>query len=202
MLEFWSKQLLLSAKSDPYKPETVLFESATPGTYSLNLAGDGVYELYCIAGGGGGSSRNSGGSVYINSGGGSGSGFIGTMQLSKGIYSITIGAGGNGGDTYGGGGGNSAIGNTIVSYGGGGGNATGLSGSGGSGGAIPSVNVAAISIALHTGGNNGGSGRGSTAAGGGSSVYGGWGAGGMANKSNRAAGTAGYVKVIYKRLKP
>lgn len=200
MLEFWSKQLLLSAKSDPYKPETILFESAAPGTYNLNLAGDGVYELYCIAGGGGGSSRNSGGSIYINSGGGSGSGFIGTMQLSKGVYSITIGAGGNGGDTYGGGGGNSAISNAIVSYGGGGGNAA--SGGAGSGGAIPSLYVATISVALHTGGNNGGSGRGSTTAGGGSSVYGGWGAGGMANKSNRAAGASGYVKVVYKRLKP
>ena len=187
---------------DPYKKETVLFESASPGSYNLNISGDGVYLVYCIGGGGGGRheidyDRNS--MKSRSSGGGSGAGFIGELLLEKGNLPITIGAGGGENN----GGGASKIG-SIITAGGGASNYTSNSsgGPGGGGGAI-SVNSAyfATTPQLQTNGNSGiyqythGN---PLYANGGASVWGGYGAGGPGPSS---AGSAGYVKIVYKRLK-
>ena len=42
---------MMNAKSI-YEEEQILFESATPGTYTLEIAQNGIYEVSCIAGGG------------------------------------------------------------------------------------------------------------------------------------------------------
>lgn len=203
MLEFWSKQLLLSAKSDPYKPETVLFESATPGTYNIEILGKGKYEVHCIAAGGGGVSYMivmgggaNRGPRYTRSAGGSGSGFIGTVVLDKGFYPLTVGAGGNRTESNGqaGTGGNSSIANSIITFGGTGGN----KGHNGTGGQAPQIAVKMISVALNSPGNGGTGGctgsKDSIAAYGGTSIYNGYGAGGGSSSN----GTNGYIKIIYK----
>lgn len=178
---------------DPYKKETVLFESATPGTYNLNLAGDGVCLVYCIGAGAGGnysSDRNS----KISRGGGSGAGFIGELLLKKGGLPIVVGAAGSENVA----GGASNVGNVIIANG-------GLCGSGdGGAGGVVNVNSAYLAKTpeLQVNGNKG-SRNFSTgvlpSAGGGASVWGGYGAGGS---GPHGSGAAGYVKIVYKRLKP
>lgn len=206
MLEFWSKQLLLSAKSDPYKPETVLFESATPGSYNVEILGKGKYEVYCIGAGGGGlgfiSHMGSGthrNTVYYRDAGGSGSGFVGIIVLDKGNCSLVVGTGGNRIASKGtaGAGGNSSISNSITAFGGTGGS-TGTGN--GLGGQNPQITAKIVSTTLNVPGNAGTGGTGTSysrddvAAYGGTSVYNGYGAGG-GHDSN---GANGYIKIVYK----
>ena len=47
-----SKRILLNGKADPVPPETVVFEKTSPGTYTLQIPGDGYYEVYSIGAGG------------------------------------------------------------------------------------------------------------------------------------------------------
>lgn len=175
--------------SDPYEPDYVVYERTTAGTETVNILGDGYYEVYCIAGGGGGilysSSTGSGGfgiriKVKHSYGGGSGSGYIGIIFLTKGNLSLTIG---NGGQRFNNGG-NSKIGDYITTYGG---------GSGfihyGSGGAAPTINATQKgNPTLNSAGNSGNKSYGGT------SLYNGYGAGGVGNNS----GANGYVKIVYK----
>ena len=195
---------------DPYKKETVLFESSTPGTYNLNISGDGVYLVYCI-GGGGGSARSYSPSKKkaAKAGGGSGSGFIGEIHISSGDYSIVVGNGGNaaytgGGWSYGAAGGNSSLSNIITCFGGRGGaaDAGGPSYIVGAGGSAPAIIGQTKNIELNSSGNSGGNGPG------GASLYNGYGTGGTAihdhpfsSAGSQNPGTAGYVKIVYKRLK-
>lgn len=153
--------------SDPYEPDYVVYERTTAGTETINILGDGKYEVYCIAGGGGGS-------WFI--GAGSGSGFIGIIQISKGELSVICGAGAGSRGT----GGNSSIGNYIKSYGG---------KSGKSGGAIPTISATVISTTLNVAGNAGGKNSG------GAAVYESYGKGGG---PRAGSGTAGYIKIVYK----
>lgn len=187
--------------NDPYKKETVLFESATPGTYNIEILGKGKYEVYCIAAGGGGLSYilHAGSNrkpKITQTAGGSGSGFIGTVVLDKGFYLLTVGAGGNRIESNGtaGTGGNSSIANSVVAFGGTGGKMLGN----GNGGQNSQVTVKVISTRLNSPGNGGTGGcsgaSSSTAAYGGASVYNGYGAGG----GHRSNGTNGYIKIIYK----
>ena len=76
----------------PYEKETVLFESSSPGIYSLEIK-TGVYEIW-ICGAGGGYYRTSGlkPSKYH---GGSAAAFKGRFKLIKNNYSIKVGAGGS-----------------------------------------------------------------------------------------------------------
>lgn len=178
---------------DPYKKETVLFESATPGTYNLNLAGDGVCLVYCIGAGAGGNQYRK--LKNYSLGGGSAAGFIGEVRFSKGILPITIGGAGNQGQS----GGASVVSNIVTANGGivGGGTAAG------SGGTI-GVNMSFVvgSPQLQTNGNGGAKAEAQNNypfAAGGASVWGGYGAGGSGPSGS---GTAGYVKIVYKRLKP
>lgn len=200
-MELWSKELLI--KSSPYKKGEVLFESATAGTYSVDLAVSGKYEVYVIGGGSGGATRVSSSRVYLT-GGGSGSGFIGVVKLTKGSHSITVGAGGDSMYTQATGtttkaGGDSCISDLITAYGG---KATSI-GSDGIGGDVPNITVSVISTTLNVAGNNGSSDSSSddsteyiTIAGG-ESVYNGYGAGGTTGSGSPRKGTAGYIKIIY-----
>lgn len=197
MLNCLSKNMMMSALK-PYKPETVLFESSTPGTYNIALAGSGKYETYCIAGGGRASGSKKQISVgmgkmdsYGAGGGGSGSGFIGTIKMSKGILPVVVG--GPSGD--------SSIGNYIQSYKGGDAWSSRNSGGAGAGGIAPTINAAVTSQTLCSSGNSGqsyNSYAGSKTAYGGASVYGGHGAGASIYKDGSASGAPGYVKIIYK----
>lgn len=213
MINLKSEKMLMKIY-EPYEPETILFESSTPGSYNLEILG-GIYLVYCIGAGGGGASSRIIGSrptKTASAGGGSGSGFIGELYINKGSYSITVGAGGNGatgggGWRYGGAGGNSLINNIVTSYGGGGGagDGGGHEGRSGSAGSIPTIDASIISETLNSIGNNGsanGSHSGNTS--GGASLYEGYGAGGAAGISSSDpygySGTTGYVKIVYKRL--
>ena len=163
-------------KKDPYKKETVLFESSTPGTYSLNLK-TGVYEIW-ICGGGSGGGHGMGMNKKHYSGGG-GAAFKGEILLPKGDVSLTIGAGGSGRGVSGGA---SALGNLII-CGGGIGNYTDA----GTGGSL-TMNITPISSEIQSNGLNGSQ----------VSLLGnGYGAAGYSEGS----GTSGYIKIIYKRLK-
>lgn len=199
-----SSERMLMQIQETYDPETVLFESNTSGTYTLDIFGKGVYEIYCIGGGGGGATYG-----RPAASGGSGSGFIGEIKLPKGALTLTIGGGGNASTKfYAGSGGNSSIGDLVIAYGGGGAFAYTSDARVGVGGSIPIVNTEIIGEpTLHKAGNNGSGGSSltdrywNT-----TSVYNGYGNGGSArsNPSSKNAnpGSSGYIKIIYKRLKP
>lgn len=189
---------------------TVLFDNATPGTYSLTLPA-GTYEVYVIAGGGGASARR-----YVRnrngSGGGSGSGFIGYIRITSKISAeIAVGAGGTGAFTQGyaavkgADGGNSYIGGLVTCYGGKA-RESNYSGQyndaagGGAGGAAPTINTTIVSQTLNRAGNVGQSRTNTEQAPGGASIYNNYGGGGMAGADQYYAnpGTNGYVKIIYR----
>lgn len=158
--------------------DTVIYESSTAGTSTVELE-KGIYEVYCIGGGGGGHK----GSILVQDAGGSGSGYIGQINVPKGSYQVVVGAGGLGGSESTTSGGTSQIGSLVIAYGGGGGkNARG------DGGAIPTLNTTEVSRTLMVAGNYGDD----TYAG--ASVYNGYGAGGRPASN----GSSGYVKIVYK----
>lgn len=130
-------------------------------------------------------------------GGGSGSGFIGIIYITKNTYSITVAAGGSGNyEGYGYSGGNSSMGNILTCYGGGANTHDGIAGGGG--GALPSINTTVYSTQLNSAGNAGGTGLPYGSASGGASLYNGYGKGGDAAERYSGAGTGGYVKIVYK----
>ena len=185
--------------SDPYDIDEIVFESSTAGTYPVNIAGDGLYEVYCIGGGGGVAvdmytmltKRR-----FCSAGGGSGSGFIGILQISSNNYTIIVGSGGSSGmREWGSAGTNSSISNIITSYAGNGGRANPSSLHSGTGGAIPNIYVPIISYTLNTTGKSGGTSFNGTSTTGGASVYNGYGAG---SGNISYSGTSGYVKIVYK----
>ena len=206
---------------DPYKKETVLFESSTPGTYNVEILGKGKYEVYCIGGGAGGNctggrttGSHGGNWTSYGAGGGGGAGFIGEVVLNKSILSIKVGKAGDG---FRGGlgvtakapdGEASQIGSFIIA-GGGIGGIMRISSRGrieqqtaGVGGTISVSGISVIFSTLNSNGNNGETSGGTPP--GGASLYGGYGAGGsgFARGSSEPVtglpGTNGYVKIVYK----
>jgi hypothetical protein len=180
-----------------YEQGQVLFESTTPQTTNFTISETIDANVFVVAGGGG--AAGWGRSI----GGGSGSGFIGRIIIPAGTYSISVGNGAGGtnidndGSTGAGGtGGQSKIGNLVITYGGTGGRVGRDHFDGGIGGAIPTVNAEVISTNLKVAGNNG-SRIHSGSAPGGNSVYGGYGTGGSAVNNSGKAGTAGYVKIVF-----
>ena len=183
----------------PYTPDQVLFESSTPGTYSLNILTDGVYEVYCIAGGSGGTT------IHLlqrwpTASGASGSGYIGNLKITQNIYQIVVGSGSSGkyninekvSDA-----GNSSVSNVVASYG----------GKGGAwdpqtkaiGGDIPSIYVQEMSFTLKQRGNDGITANKGGSYSGGASLYNGYGKGGDVYTNHYANdGANGYVKIIFK----
>lgn len=172
-------------EDSPYKKNEVIFESATSGTYNVELLANGKYKIYCIAAGGKGvttfSQMGSGSKI----GGGSGSGFIGEIKTAARECVVIVGDGGNEyGRTNGE---NSSISEIVEAYGG------IYGGSGAAGGALPTLFITPINTELHVAGN-----RGTTGSKAGPSVYNGYGEGGIANSSaSWTRGKPGYVKIIY-----
>lgn len=181
----------------PYTPDQVIFEQSTAGTYSLDILADGQYEVYCIGGGAGGVKYTGGGRMFCASGG-SGAGFIGIIEIVKNTYTITVGVGGTKNTSTSssvGGGGNSSISSLVIAYAAGNHDAN----TAGPAGAIPTINTTIISQTLNRAGNKGSTSSGSTCSGG-VSVYSNYGKGGNSGlQSAITNGTAGYVKIIYKR---
>ena len=179
-------------KSTHYDPDEVVFESSTPGQYTLDLLDNGKYEVICIAGGGGGYSAFPYFDDNYYFGGGSGSGFDCVLQLTAGSYTVVVGAGGvkQGGASAG----DSQFGTSYAYKGG---NGTAKYAGMGAAGASPAITYTIVSTIFNKAGNAGTRDRNSAAAGG-ASVYDntttGYGAGGRSNIN----GYAGYVKVIYK----
>lgn len=189
------------------------FESAVGGDYSVTLNKDSLVRITCIGGGGAAAMKG----VYDDRGygwtGGSGGGFIGTFQLSKGTYGITVGSANN--NTKGQGGNTNTMNPSdtsthdsyitgIVRVGGGG---AGTTSGVGAAGKAATLDIEPLSIELNTAGNAGAYGSGGKGSGanwthnGAASVYKGYGKGQGCSTSEYAsrrywiAGTAGYIKI-------
>ena len=196
-MELWSKKLL--SFTSPYKKGELIFEQSTAGTYSVDLAANGKYEVYVIGGGAGSGYRSSDYKYYT--GGGSGAGFIGVVELTKGSYSITVGAGGKiaKNTTKTNAGGSSIISNAVEAYGG---KSVNI-GDDGTGGSKPTVTVPIISTTLNTAGKAGRSDQHTldstyyVTVYCGASVYESYGKGGEIVSEQQYAGKAGYVKIVY-----
>lgn len=191
-----------------YKPEQVLFEKSTAGTYTLNLEHSGDYEVTIVGGGGGGaynaSKKFSDGVIS----GGSGAGFKGVIHLKAGTHTVKVGAGGtsvnpgNQPTAMPGVGSSSSIGNIITA---GCANADGTANAGvhGSGNVISKGGVLRYdssvvkSYTLATNGNDGLEGW-NTSVEGASSVISGttYGAGDKGQNGAMSKGYDGYVKIV------
>lgn len=217
MLNLWSKALLMN--SCPYEKEQVIFESATAGTYSLDIETSGVYDITLVGGGGAAAMRG----VYDDRGygwtGGSGGAFKGTFKLKSGLYSIVVASANNNNKSQGG---NSntmnpddltthdSYINGVVRVGGGG---SGHYNSSyvGAAGASATFTIQPLTTEFNLTGNAGASGSGGKGSGanwthqGGASVYNGYGKGQGCSTSEYAsrrywiAGTDGYVKIVFKK---
>ncbi len=181
-----------------YEQGQVLFEREQAGSTNFTISERIDANVYLVAGGAGAAGWG-GRSV----GGGSGSAFVGRIIIPAGTYTINVGAGGNGvnidsdGSTLtAGSGGNSSIGNLVITYGGKGGRVGRDHFDGGEGGVLPTVNAELIATNLRIAGNNG-SRISSGSAPGGNSVYGGYGTGGSAVSASGKAGSSGYVRIIF-----
>ncbi len=84
-----TKQTPLGYKAPPYKKNFVLFESSTPGTYSLDIK-KGLFEITICGGGGGGS----------NGAGGTGGTLRVQTVLDAARYDLIIGTAGAGASAY------------------------------------------------------------------------------------------------------
>lgn len=205
-----------------YPIDTVIYESSTAGTSTVELK-EGIYEVYCIAGGSGGAAvGGTSTNRAIAVGGASGSGFIGKVRLNKGTYKITVGAGGAGSSgayrytATSVKGGDSSIGNLVITRAGEvsleilvkayGGESSTTNGTNiavaGNGGAVPSVNTSIISQTLNKAGNQGNIVRRWATSTAGASVYGSYGAGGASTaysgRGTHEDGSSGYIKIVYK----
>lgn len=159
-------------------------------TRSLNV------DYLVVAGGGGAGGAGSGSATYGSGGGGAGGYLTGTLSLTTGAKTVTVGAGGSGANNAHTSGANSVF-DSITSTGGGrgddGGN-IGLIGGSGGGGSITNAGKAGTSGQGSAGGNGGGS---LPSTGGGGGGAGGVGANGVSGtSSSRAAGGIGLSSSI------
>lgn len=190
----------------PYKKNFVLFESATPGTYTLDIKA-GTFEISIIgAGGGGGGGSYKSGHKHPGGGGGSGAGFIGNIKLVRGIYYLVVGACGAGGPPgsaaagHGGAGGASILQKDDVAFiiaGGGNGGWGARADATDCSGGILTINseLQIISSTLQTNGNAGVSSYGGAA---GAAVDGVHGAGNIGvYKEAGLNGNPGFIKLVY-----
>lgn len=96
IMSFRTKLTPLGGLTNPYKYDFVLFESAIPGTYTLNVKATCL--LYVeIAGPGGGGGGFATKHDWTGSVGGQGSAFRGFIKFKSGKYIIIVGQGGGGG---------------------------------------------------------------------------------------------------------
>ena len=191
-----------------YNADETVYQQSVGGNYTVNIADDGVYRITCIGAGG----RAVYTAVYDDRGylatAGSGAGFIGEVELTRGTYAIQVGSAAVGGAR------NSYI-TGIVSVGGGGDGVARLSA--GAGGSAPVLSVTATNITLNTAGNAGSAGTGGKGSSippvnllGGASVYETYGRGGggqaseywqacYANDRGNYIPTDGFIKFEYLR---
>lgn len=191
-------------KGAPYPVGTILFESGTAGTYSINVY-EGIYELQiCGAGGGGGGSAGS--HAWYGQNGGTGAAWKGQIKLSYGTYTLIIGQGGNGGAGSGrnalpGGNGTesniSLSNNRLITTGAGNGGAGTGNYSGANNGAGGILTIGSLNI-INTSISSNGITQSTT------SILGnGYGAGGaIKGGTSGLNGTNGYIKLSYIRLRP
>lgn len=174
-----------------YQSGTIIFESSTPGTYPITLGYSQNYSIILVGAGGKGAKYHGFGTGAKASaaGGGSGAYVYGSLFIQKGDYSAVVG-GANGGQ--------SSVFDNIARGGGNGSASSVSSATGGSGGTYTTTfGVSGIK------GNAGGSAKNASAASanGGSSLYGGYGAGGSARGASKGTeyandGKNGYVKIV------
>ena len=183
----------------PYTPDQVLFESSSPGVYSLDILTDGVYEVYCIAGGSGGSNVHA--VRQFTASGASGSGYIGNLKITQNTYQIVVARGSSGkyhrnekvSDAE-----NSSVSAVVRSYGGKGGKAWDPQ-TKAIGGDIPTIFAQEISFTLKQRGNDGITANDGGSYSGGASLYNSYGKGGDVYTNHYANdGANGYVKIIFK----
>lgn len=181
------------------------YEYSEARDYTITLASAGNYEVSLIGGGGYGSGSFAYPNPACTAGGGSGAGFIGTITLAAGTYTITVGGNTRDGnrDTV-----LKDSSNNIIIKAGGGGNGSAssysVSATGGAGGVLTNNATVVGSPTLSTNGNAGGRNTSGGGAAPGNSVYDntitGYGAGGRT--SVYAGGAAGYAGVAgYFKLK-
>lgn len=184
-----------------YDGFVTLIETSTPGTYTIENPVDTIAEIAIVGAGGGGVGCAHGSKWYYADGGG-GAAFVGTINISAGTYTVTVGAGGasnfnasSASDAGSVTGGDSSLGDLIIAGG-------GIRGSGtncvypGAGGTL-TVNADVISADIQSNGNNA-TGGGMNGHGQAQSLYEGYGKGGMGIYGGSVAGTNGYVKVRIK----
>lgn len=184
-------------QSCPYKAGQVLFESSVAGTYSLDVGATGTYKVWVVGGGAGALVKTSSSNTY-KSGGASGAAFVGTINLAKSSYKLTVGSAGvgiKGNSNSSGNGGDSSIANLIVAGGG------KIGANGGTAGVL-TINTTIISSEIQSNGKTGGYGSGTNGRSGGASLYRGYGAGGGSpgGTKNANSGTGGYIKVQFVSL--
>lgn len=203
-------------KKKIYFKEQIIFESATAGTYELEIFEKRVFRIILSGAGGGGAYQYS--SKWADrsraGGGGSGAAFYCDVKLKKGKYAIVVGTGGiNRGNASSGGqqgdaGGASKITNndfSIICNGGDGGYGAYLgSGIGGAGGILEVINANVVETFLQSNGTAGtGGGWNATYPGSDSPLYGlldiNYGKGGIASCLSSAPGTDGYCKIVCKK---
>ena len=178
-----------------------LIDTSTPGTYTIENPVDTIAEIAIVGAGGGGVGCAHGSKWYYADGGG-GAAFVGTINISAGTYTVTVGAGGasnfnasSASDAGSVTGGDSSLGDLIIAGG-------GIRGSGtncvypGAGGTL-TVNADVISADIQSNGNNA-TGGGMNGHGQAQSLYQDYGKGGMGIYGGSVAGTNGYVKVRIK----
>lgn len=208
MMLLLSKRMILYC---PYRKNEVLFSQSISGTYYIEVETKGMYEISVVGGGGGGTGTISSNSS-ASSAGASGSGFVGVIKLEKGVYSITVGAGGVGksqldATLYGGVGETSSflLNDTalISSPGGGGGHSWWRSGASyATPGVLPTINTDVMSVSINAQGVTGA--IMSNPGYGGSSVLEGttYGKGGDAHRNGSYttaySGNDGYVQIVFK----
>lgn len=190
-------------KLHQYINNQLLFESSSAGTYQLNILDDGIYNVICVGGGGGGAQK--GDTEYYNTGSGGSGGYSNEdIYLTKGLYTVVVGAGGAKNSQWWGSGtpitatngGNSSFA-TVIGGGGGGGGA-------GSGSGYPFAGAGGTGSTINGNAGKAGGGKNVSYAGG-ASVYGGYGIGGNGYSGNAStmnystSGTSGYVRITYLR---
>lgn len=177
-----------------YPHQTLLFESSTPGTYTLDVLYTTNVELWLVGAGGKGASYTPTGGGAVSSkykrtqwafaGGGSGGYIHGTRVIEPGTYTIIVGSA-NGGPT-------SCFGE--VANGGGNGAVAPASATAGAGG---TCTISVNTLTATTGANGStATGRSATSSSGGSSRYNGYGQGGGSTSSGGSNGTNGYLKIL------
>lgn len=188
-----------------YPSDTVLFESSTPGTYSVTPLTPGTYNVICVGGGGGAAGVLLVSDCAAGAGGGSGGYSNSNILLQANVIQITVGDagsssthGGDGGHRTGGNGGTSSVDSLISAAGGNGGDARAQTSS-------PSATGGSGGSGLTTNGNSGTARTLTSAteltANGGSSIYNGYGRGASvkiywgSNPSVTSTSTPGYVKI-------